>query len=392
MYKLRDLMDLYRYEQESDDIMLLLADYTLDSRLDKDIMDTTILAELGDLYPYYNTTTTFKFFLEEWFKRWGRNITKLTDTVFAEYDILTNRDLYRHEERDVDDTTTDDRTITTDDDFTQTVQTDSERDIHTVDAEDIEVNETEQEKIKKTTAEDVDVKTDDDIEMHDSVTETKKVSTADDKTETVNESNVVVTDRDTTDKNTGTRDLQINETGENQVSAFNVATYQPQTKSIIDRQEDEDTTSNSTGTEDITETTTHTNRVVDDRDVVEDTTDSTTETKTSEEDIHTVTDRDMVEESERNRTEKDTTDRDEDVRTDDDFTETESTGSERDIKEVTADTLKLIGNRDMDWHEWGKAGDQLYAEMLEAERKLWGWNIYMWIVQKLERELFLGVY
>ena len=124
---LLDLLDLYALENDSDNLFLMLQDYHLDNRIDRDMMNRIILKELGALRPASNTTKVFKFMLEEWFDKWGYNISKYIDTMYYEYDPLKNKDIRREEDETLtrDDSTTNTRTdnLTGSDDNTSNINT-----------------------------------------------------------------------------------------------------------------------------------------------------------------------------------------------------------------------------------------------------------------------------
>lgn len=97
---LLDILDLYAMEHDSSDLFLMLQDYTLDSRIDRDVMNKIILKELGARRCITNTPEVFKFMLEEFFNKYSYNIVKLIDTMYYEYDPLTNKNITRTEDRE----------------------------------------------------------------------------------------------------------------------------------------------------------------------------------------------------------------------------------------------------------------------------------------------------
>ena len=115
-----DVLDLYALEQHSSDLTLMLQDYTLDSRIDRTILNRVIIKELGARRCLTNTPQIFKFMLEEFFDKWNYNIGKLIDTMYLEYDPLSNKNITRTEDskdtRDdtIGNTRTDDLTTETD--------------------------------------------------------------------------------------------------------------------------------------------------------------------------------------------------------------------------------------------------------------------------------------
>lgn len=104
---LLDVLDMYAMLNDSDDLTLMLQDYTLDSRLDRGVMNITIIRELGAMRPFVNDTTVFKLSLENFFNKWNYNIGKLIDTMYYEYDPIGNKALHRT----LNENSTDDRTL-----------------------------------------------------------------------------------------------------------------------------------------------------------------------------------------------------------------------------------------------------------------------------------------
>ena len=128
-----DLLDLYAYQHDSNDLFLLLNDYTIDNRITRESLNKIILKELGNARPFSNNTTIFKFALEEFFDKYSYNITKLIDTMYLEYNPLYTKDITRDlaEDIGVDNTEVNNYTKTKND--TRTEQRDSTGDINNTD-------------------------------------------------------------------------------------------------------------------------------------------------------------------------------------------------------------------------------------------------------------------
>lgn len=115
-----DVLDMYATLNNSDDLTLMLQDYTLDNRLDRDVMNKVIIRELGAMRPFVNDTKVFKFSLENFFNKWNYNIGKLIDTMYYEYDPISNKNMDRtvneteHRESSADIDNTDSYTTNTD--------------------------------------------------------------------------------------------------------------------------------------------------------------------------------------------------------------------------------------------------------------------------------------
>lgn len=113
-----DILDMYCILHEQDDnIMLMLQDYTLDTRIDRQAMNMAIITKLGACRPITTNTTVFKVMLEEFFNRYNYNIGKLLDTMYYEYEPLTNKNI----ERRLDETSTENTDDTNNQNFTGNV-------------------------------------------------------------------------------------------------------------------------------------------------------------------------------------------------------------------------------------------------------------------------------
>lgn len=103
-----DILDVYALENDSEDMQLLFNDYTLDERIDRDVMNTTILSELGASRPITTDPDLFKMLFDNFFNKYSGNITKLVDTMYYEYNPLHNKDIseeeHRQSEGDIDNT------------------------------------------------------------------------------------------------------------------------------------------------------------------------------------------------------------------------------------------------------------------------------------------------
>lgn len=101
MTKVIDLMELYRILNSSDDPELLLKDMmeeaSLDERIDRDILADTIVSECGSMFPRWNTTTVFKRFGINFFRRTSREIRRDLDALELEYDPLMEYEESRNE-------------------------------------------------------------------------------------------------------------------------------------------------------------------------------------------------------------------------------------------------------------------------------------------------------
>lgn len=91
--KLIEVMKKYREEHSSSNIFEIFKDYELDERLDKNALNVFIVDELGAMDVWYEDAEVYKVFSDNFFQIWKDNIKKLTDTVFAEYNLLQNTNM-----------------------------------------------------------------------------------------------------------------------------------------------------------------------------------------------------------------------------------------------------------------------------------------------------------
>lgn len=92
---LLDIIQVWNLEHDNDlnDLGSLYEDIVLDSRLDKETLVGVLLDECGACESVYNTSPTFKYFSDLFFKKYQWNITKLADSLEFEYDPLKNRNV-----------------------------------------------------------------------------------------------------------------------------------------------------------------------------------------------------------------------------------------------------------------------------------------------------------
>lgn len=180
-----DLINTWNLEHdvELDNFETFFAGCTIDNRLDRGVVIGTILDECGSMKPLYNVSGTFKWFTENWFKKYQWNIGKLCDTLDFEYNPLRNK------WSESTDTVMIDQNLKTDEDVTES----SERDNTGT----------------RTVADTGTQRTDN--------TGTQK--TNDTGTQRTND--------------TGTQRTEYGETTENTISAMNSGTYQPDNNSVM---------------------------------------------------------------------------------------------------------------------------------------------------------------
>lgn len=98
-----DMIEIYNVTKGNDenDIGSLFVDIDIDERLDKDILVGSLLDECGAMRCIYETTATFKYFSDLFFKKYKWNINKLLDTLELRYDPIKNINLEWTETTDI---------------------------------------------------------------------------------------------------------------------------------------------------------------------------------------------------------------------------------------------------------------------------------------------------
>lgn len=76
-----------------DDMEKFYADIDIDERIDKSTLVGVLLDECGAMDVLYSTTGTFKYFSDNFFKKYKWNIEKLLDTLDLEYDPIKNKNI-----------------------------------------------------------------------------------------------------------------------------------------------------------------------------------------------------------------------------------------------------------------------------------------------------------
>lgn len=103
-----DLMDVYSALHDSDDMMLILNDYTIDSRVSRETLNTVIISELGATRPITTDPDMFKILLDSFFNKYSLNIRRLVDTMYLEYNPLDTKNMveteHRYSKGDIDNT------------------------------------------------------------------------------------------------------------------------------------------------------------------------------------------------------------------------------------------------------------------------------------------------
>lgn len=98
-----DMIQMYnvKLHHELNDITTMFQDIELDQRLNKNVLAGILLDECGAMRCLYETTDTFKYFSDNFFKKYSWNITKLVDSINFEYDPLKNKNIEWTETTDI---------------------------------------------------------------------------------------------------------------------------------------------------------------------------------------------------------------------------------------------------------------------------------------------------
>ena len=98
-----DMIEMYNIQtdRELNELGSMFEDIDIDARIDKDILVGALVDECGAMRCLYETTASFKYFSDNFFKKYKWNITKMLNTLEFEYDPLKNKQLDWTEEVDI---------------------------------------------------------------------------------------------------------------------------------------------------------------------------------------------------------------------------------------------------------------------------------------------------
>lgn len=99
-----DIIEIYNISKGNkniSDISALFADIEIDSRIDRDTLYSALLDKCGAMQCIYETTATFKYFSDHFFKKYAWNIQRLADTLEFEYNPILDRKLDWTETTDI---------------------------------------------------------------------------------------------------------------------------------------------------------------------------------------------------------------------------------------------------------------------------------------------------
>ena len=98
-----DMIELYNIQKglNLDNIESIFADIDIDARIDRGTLVGSIVDVCGAMDCIYNTTPTFKYFSDNFFKKYKWNITRLLDTLEFEYDPMKTKSMQWTETTDI---------------------------------------------------------------------------------------------------------------------------------------------------------------------------------------------------------------------------------------------------------------------------------------------------
>lgn len=86
----------------SDNLFLMLQDYTIDNRISRETLNRIIIKDLGTMRPITSYTEVYKMLVDTFFEKYEDNIKRLLDTLDIEYNPLQNKNITEteNEQRD----------------------------------------------------------------------------------------------------------------------------------------------------------------------------------------------------------------------------------------------------------------------------------------------------
>lgn len=90
-----DMIELYNIRKGNDlnNLTAIFEDIVLDDRLDKETLGGVLLDQCGAMHCIYESTATFKYFSDNFFKKYAWNIGKLVDSLEFKYNPIENKNL-----------------------------------------------------------------------------------------------------------------------------------------------------------------------------------------------------------------------------------------------------------------------------------------------------------
>ena len=77
----------------SDELFLMLQDYTIDNRISRETLNRIIVKDLGTMRPITSYTEVYKMLVDTFFEKYQDNIKRLLDTLDIEYNPLQNKNI-----------------------------------------------------------------------------------------------------------------------------------------------------------------------------------------------------------------------------------------------------------------------------------------------------------
>lgn len=77
----------------SDELFLMLQDYTIDNRISRETLNRIIIKDLGTMRPITSYTEVYKMLVDTFFEKYQDNIKRLLDTLDIEYNPLQNKNI-----------------------------------------------------------------------------------------------------------------------------------------------------------------------------------------------------------------------------------------------------------------------------------------------------------
>ena len=77
----------------SNELFLMLQDYTIDNRINRETLNRIIVKDLGTMRPITSYTEVYKMLVDTFFEKYQDNIKRLLDTLDIEYNPLQNKNI-----------------------------------------------------------------------------------------------------------------------------------------------------------------------------------------------------------------------------------------------------------------------------------------------------------
>lgn len=81
----------------SDNLFLMLQDYVIDNRINRETLNRIIIKDLGTMRPITTYTEVYKMLVDTFFEKYEDNIKRLLDTLDIEYNPLQNKNITESE-------------------------------------------------------------------------------------------------------------------------------------------------------------------------------------------------------------------------------------------------------------------------------------------------------